>query len=254
MRMVRSSMPAASRFDRSGFQAIWKTWAGFESRASTRPSSDSAARTYTEPLRIGRDRQPGAIGIVRHRSGAAETRGPAPQLASIREVDEDDRAVAKSESEPSAVGVERPGRGVAPREVGLGEDQSARRQVPHLEPVVLIPGFHRQITAVGAEAADRPVDSVWDAGKLEQDAVVGDASDNHGPVVALDRVALEAGIDGKAAPQWIGERMLPGDPRIRQAHRGDGLVAKVKRAQPSLKPTVAARRMARAMASSVPNR
>ncbi len=92
---------------------------------------------------------------------------------------------------------------------------------------MLIPGFHRQITAVGAEATDRPVDSVWDAGKLEQDAVVGDASDNHGPVVALDRVALEAGIDGKAAPQRIGERMLPGNPRVRQAHRGDGLVAKV---------------------------
>ena len=110
------------------------------------------------------DRQPRAIGIVRHRGGAAENRGPPPQLASVRKIDDDDRAIEPGEGEPPAVGVERPVRRVAPRNVGLREDQPARLEIPDLQRVAIVPGLHRQVSAVGTESANSPRDAAWQAG------------------------------------------------------------------------------------------
>ena len=98
----------------SGFQARWKTSAGLM-RLVTTPASESLARTTDRAAGPARECQTRAVAIESHRVGLAEALSPAPPLASIDEIDHDDRSIAPPIGELPPIGMECPARRQAPR-------------------------------------------------------------------------------------------------------------------------------------------
>ena len=93
---------------------------------------------------------------------------------------------------------------------------------------MIVPGFHRQVAAVRAESADRARSvAARYVRELEQRPVVGETADDDRAVVALERIALEARVDGEAADRsGSAISTCQPDPHVGQAHGGDGLVPK----------------------------
>ena len=65
-------------------------------------------------------------------------------------------------------------------------------QVPDLERVVMIPGLHRQVAAVGTEPADHQIGALRQSGQLEQHTVIGDTVDDDAAVVTLDHICARS--------------------------------------------------------------